>query len=1729
MHWLIFILLLFFSYNLHAFQDLTTGIDASHYQQRIRNSYPQPPRDAAAALTEAERHARQKRWRAAIDGYEAVIAAGQNNTSVWLALSRAWQNLEQHHPQQGERVLQAAYTAYEVAQTPAEKAQALFRLGDLYGERNQLQQALAAFKEGLTFKQDPEIKKRYEQLVEAERFQVKGVDVVSNSAMPKICLLFSSPLKKDHQIRYEDFLRIEPTLKAEVSAQGRRLCIAGVSHGQRYAITVRPGLPAASGEKIAQAETFTSRVGDRQPSLGFRGNTYVLPRNSTQNLPLTSVNVTTARLQLLRIDDRNLTQQINQNHITATLSGHDIDRLADQAGELVWQGELAIDAKPNREITTAIPVEELLQNTQPGIYVITAAPADDSSAPHDNRATQWLVVSDLGLSTFTGADGLHVFVRSLASAQPLAGVKLHLYARSNRRLGVAVTDRSGYARFDPGLLRGAGGSAAAALMAYGDNDDFNFLDLTQPGFDLSDRGVAGREAPGPIDAFVYTERGVYRPGETVELMALLRDNRGYAVDDLPLILTLIRPDEVEAARRVLSEDHGSGYHVSLPIAANARTGTWSVRAYTDPKAEPVGRASFQVEDFVPQRLELDLTTTAEQLEPGAATTLTVQGRYLYGTPAADLNAEAELVLAENPDPYPAYPGYRFGLVQERWDPKRYPLAITGTDGAGKADTTLRLDTRPDTTRALQAQVQVSLFEPGGRPVSRSLSLPYRHQPFAIGIRPRFKGDGIDIGQQATFDIIALDATGEPRALSGLQVEFYRENYEYYWYFQNNRWDYRLITRDSDAVASQSLDLQSVEPGEVVMAGQDWGSYRLEVFDLKTGVASSVRFQVGWFARPGGGDSPDQLQITLDKPRYRPGDTARVHVRAPFAGEVLLTLASDKLWSARTFSLPEQGGILELPVDEQWTPGIYLTATAFRPADAQPGPGRAIGVTWLGLDVSPRSLEIELDTPAELQPRQQVELPVRVSGGEPGKPVWLTLAAVDEGILQLTDFSSPDPVGYFLGKRRLGVELLDLYGKLIEAGGRPGKLRVGGGSDSARQRESLAVHTVETVSLFSGPVALDDQGRASIPLNLPDFNGQLRLMAVAWDQDRLGQAEAELLVRDPLVTQVYLPRFLAPGDTSQVALTLANIRAEPGEYRLQLAGEGAVSIADAEPFTVAIKDTGSQKPAQQMVYTLRGDEPGSGDIYLTLEGPAGFQLTRHWQIAVRPAQAVMSEQRALSLAPGRGIRATRALLEDYVASTGQVRLSFSSRPNIDVPGLLATLQRYPYGCVEQLTSAALPLLYFNDLAAAWQVSDSEAEGLSEQVQQAIQRILSLQRYDGAFGSWGANAPADLWLSAYALDFLGRARDKGYLVPAAAYQRGLDRLQQIHVNAPKVSAEQLASYTYALYILARADRAARGDLRYLHDTYLDTLPSSLAQAQLGAALARYGEGKRAESAFAAALLNPPPAKRPGDYGSGLRDRAGVIALLGEADLFAERVPELAQRLAATANQRRYTSTQEQAWLLLAAHALLEEEPGEFALSVNNQIVSTHPYYLVLGPGELEGGVNIANLGKDPVWYVTSRSGVPKDKLPSAQQGFSITRRFYDRTGQPADLQQVRQNDMLVAVISGTATTQESHQSLVVDLLPAGFEIANAQLGASQTTDELPWLPELSQTLYQELRDDRYVAALNLDRGEREFTLAYLLRAVTPGDYHLPAVFVEDMYKPWFFGRDEMSKVRVENLED
>jgi uncharacterized protein YfaS (alpha-2-macroglobulin family) len=966
-----------------------------------------------------------------------------------------------------------------------------------------------------------------------------------------------------------------------------------------------------------------------------------------------------------------------------------------------------------------------------------------------------------------------------------------------------------------------------------------------------------------------------------------------------------------------------------------------------------------------------------------------------------------------------------------------------------------------------------------------------------------------------------------------------------WYSRDGSWNFEPVVQARRVAAGTSDTIPGTPT--TIEARVPWGRYRLEVAG-PDGALSSLVFNSGYWADEAA-DSPEILDVALDKPVYRIGETARLRIATRQAGRAMLAVVNSGLISTHEFELAAGGGEVALSVGEDWGPGAYVTVMHYRPLDepARRMPSRALGLRWLAVDQAPRMLGIDLELPQQIKSGATLSVPVKVSGLAPGEAAFLSLAAVDVGILNLTRFEAPKPDAYFFGQRRLGIELRDLYGRLIDGmRAERGKHRSGGdgGSDGLSMAGSPPVEA--TLALFSGLVRLDANGTTKVDFQLPDFNGSVRVSAVAWSAAKVGSAAKDLLVRDDVTMTVSAPRFLTLGDRARLELAVHNVEGAAGSYAISGHSEveAAAPVGAAAFERTVTLGVGERK---REIVELKPTEVGPMKLALRITGPAGVDVRRRLNFDVKvPAGDVKRLTLSSLRSQGGNITLSRALLQDLIPARSKIGVGVGPMAGFDVPGLLASLDRYPYGCAEQTTSRALPLLYVNEVSKRLGLAgDTE---IRARIDAAIARVFEMQDSAGAFGIWGPS-DGDMWLTSYVTDFLTRAKDAGYTVRLQPFNRALDRLQNF-ISYAQDFERGGEGRAYALYVLARNGRAPIGDLRYYADTKLDAFATPLAQAQIGAALAMLGDKPRAERALAAALArigdgDDGQARR--DYGTGLRDGAALLTLAAEQSIAKPAVPRLIALTAAAYGKKTHTSTQEQAWLLLAAHALAEEAKT-MTLTINGQ---PHRGALVasFAAAELEGdGVVISNTGDAPVAAVVSVLGAALTPEPAISRGFTLERSYYSLDGEKLDLasaeggsSQLKQNDRLLVVLKLQAA-EKGGRILLVDRLPAGLEIENPRLIESGDVKTLSWLKTGPKPSHVDFRDDRFVAAYDFfGTGQRggqgdddsrapasSATVAYLVRAVTPGSFVHPAATVEDMYRPDRFARTASGELIVEARE-
>ena len=922
----------------------------------------------------------------------------------------------------------------------------------------------------------------------------------------------------------------------------------------------------------------------------------------------------------------------------------------------------------------------------------------------------------------------------------------------------------------------------------------------------------------------------------------------------------------------------------------------------------------------------------------------------------------------------------------------------------------------------------------------------------------------------------------------------------------------------------------------------WGDYRLELSDAATGARTVIRQSSGWSDSAKDEDAPDSARLSVGDKPYTSGDTVNLHIQAPFAGEAEVAVASDRVVALKTLSVARGGTTVKLHAGPDWGGGAYLLVSVVEPRDptTAPKPRRALGLVYVPLEPKGRTLAVTLGTPAKLGSHVPIDVPVQVHGLGLGARAHVTVAAVDEGILRLTHMKSPDPVAWYFGKRALTTDYRDDYGRLLNPNlGAPAALNYGGDEVGGA---GLTATPIKTVALWSGVVQTGADGRAVVHLPPGDYNGQLRLMAVAWTDGQVGGGERSLLVREPVVAELDLPRFLAPGDRADIGLELHNVEGRVGGYLAQVFGQGGL----AAPFQKLYQLAFGQRVLDHPSLTAP-NRPGVGAVVLQVKGP-GFAQTTRYPLQTRMAWSAITRATSALQQPAEVFTPTPPLLAGLSPGRLSMTVSYSPFRNLDPAPIAEALVRYPYDCTEQIVSVAYPLLY------AQEVSDStKLKRVPSALTGAVIKLLDREGEDGAFGLWRpGDGEADAWLGAYTVDFLLQAQAQGAPIPPDALQHALHAMHQLTQPDRSPDLGYMLEYSavwgsdaakltrrmrsraaaYALYDLAKAHQGELPRLRWFHDVQFADEPSPLARAQVGAGLAMMGDRARAHDSFVQAV-KVIGYREPSDWYQGeLRDTAGVIALAYEAGETAI-ARSLQTRLEETVKNPEDLNTQEQAQLLKAAHAMLAA-----AGPVSIQASGVRPLRgATWGVGRL-ADARFVNTGRGALWRTVTVHGLPVDAPVAGGHGITLDKAFFAMDGRPLDPSQMVQGQRVIIRLRGESQQGRAMMTVIDDALPAGFEIdATLSPEDADTAAETPpgpgevakpkgpyaFLGALTKASVQEKRDDRYVATMTVP-GQKGFALAYVARAVTPGDFFLPGATAGDMYRPSVVARTAPRRVKI-----
>ena len=1552
------------------------------------------------------------------------------------------------------------------------------------------------------------------------RLRFLGAEMdMSDPDLPAACLRFSSAPDPNRLIDDKAFIQIAPDTPFSLDLRDGDLCLLGLDTETAYSVRVRSGLTAADGRVLDQAVTADIAFDPKPAMVGFVSDGIILPRTESARIGLKAMNADQVKLTLYRVNHRALFNT-NPNAGETTIEGDwGYNYEAYQSRVEVHSDVIDMSGGLNQRVERGYALAEIVEANGPGAYIIEVSRIAETGTRRPAQAWRWLYVTDIALASYRSEAALHVTARSIETAKTLPGVRVALIARNNDVLAEAETDRTGRLRFPKAALSGLGNLVPKMVLAYAGGEDFAALDLSRSPLDLTLFDVAGRNLSGPVEAFFYTDRGVYRPGEVVHLNALVRNRAGKAAFDRDGTLRVTKPDgSTQVEMRVAPDGQAGALYRSIPMPAGAPRGRYTATLSLDGLEDPIGSIKWSVEDFVPEQLRVDVRADDTPIRDGETRRVTIAADFLYGAPGRGLESQMDVRLQVDPNPFPEFSTYEFGHATQPFRENFIPADNGLTDEAGRFEATLdfgRLGL--ETTQPLRAFVTAGVAEPSGRFIRDSVFVPVRPQAIYVGFDPEFDNGYARRNTPAEVNIIALNAEGT-RIGTDARLRLIREDYDYQWYRENGRWRYRRDRRDT-VEFERSVTLDADAPFQFSQA-LDYGQYRLEV-EQESGAISSLQFGSGWRRSDGRADAPDRIELGLDRPDYTPGETIAVTLDAPFAGEAEIVIADSDIQQIDTVSLTEGTQTLRLKSQANSEGDLYVMVTLYEPLSDR-APRRAVGLIHVPRERDDQIIQVSIEAPGTIRPRIEQAVAVELDGLERGN-AYLTLAAVDTGILQITDFTPPDPVATLFGKAAFALDVFDDYARMMAPFVGPD--RVGGDTLGGA---GLSVVPTKTIALFSGPVFVED-GRAVIDLNVPDFQGELTLMAVAWTENQIGSASTTMTVRDPVTSQLALPRFLAPGDRAVATLSLDNVDGQSGDYQSQVDLNGA-SLATLTS-SLNVGDRADESIA------LEATALGISTLSLATEGP-GFSVSRDYQIETRAAAMPRTRTAVIRLDPGQqtvidllGVRA------DFLPNSVDYTISATFSPLMEASLLMEDLQQYPYGCTEQTVSVAVPLLLSEQLGALPGQTPGERR---QALQAAIDRLLVRQDADGAIGLWRqGDRGASPYLQLYASEFLLDAAEAGYTVPAAAVRRTKDAvrslskidgssrlaldyqygLEERNPNYERRKAERAA---YALAILAKHDRIKKTDVIYLHDRLGESFTDSVALSHLGYALEAIGEDERATVSFAragAALTN----RSVTDYfATPVRNAAALLALYPDmpSDLASETFAIL------PANADIYLNTHEKAWLLRAI-ANVETEGVPFAEDPNWTAMGRSARRSVARDDESLG---LSNPHDNPIWITLSVSGQPEGVDTALSRGVRLDKSLFAMDGTPIISAQVQRGEQAIILLEAEVASRGSAMWVLADLLPAGFEIETIlQPSDASETGAFSWLEGLDSVDMTEARDDRFVASWRSAGGGRydmkpERRVAYIVRAVTEGDFAFPGAHIEDMYRPDRMATTEGGRLQI-----
>ncbi len=1352
----------------------------------------------------------------------------------------------------------------------------------------------------------------------------------------------------------------------------------------------------------------------------------------------------------------------------------------------------------------------------------------------DRIAACNIFASNLGMIVKRNSlNKLWIAVNNILDTKPVAKAQVTIYNFQLQPIGKGETNGEGLVEITPKGVPFIAVAEADKQKAY-----VRVVDGEEQSVSRFD--VGGKDIQKGLKGFIYGERGVWRPGDTLHISFMLEDREKRIPDKHPVALEIYNPRGQFYTKMISTQGTNGFYTFAVPTQADDPTGLWN--AYVK-----VGGTAFhkslRIETIKPNRLKITLALPTILQASSKDVYAPLTSSWLTGATASRLKAKVEMSLSKVNTQFKNYGQYLFNNPATDFTTVRADVFNGVLDAEGRAGVNIQLPVATGAPGMLNATLTTRVFEPGGDASIYSQTVPFSPFTSYVGINlNQPKGKYIETDKDHVFDIVTVNDQGQPVNRSNLEYKIYRISWSWWW--ENGEESFGTYINNSSITPVASGNLQTTG-GKASFKFRinypDWGRYLVYVKDRESGHATGGTVYIDWPDWRGRSNKTDpsgikMLAFSLDKDSYEIGETATAIIPAAAGGRALVSLENGStVLQQQWLEVSDQGDTkLTFKITPEMAPNVYLHISLLQPhaQTVNDLPIRMYGIAPVFVTNRQTILQPQIKMPEVLRP--ETDFSVTVSE-KSGKPMTYTLAIVDDGLLDLTNFKTPDPWNEFYAREALGIRTWDMYDDVLGAsGGRYSSLFSTGGDASLKPADAKA-NRFKPVVKFIGPFYLAKGKQQTHTLKLPMYVGSVRAMVVAGQDGAYGNAEKTAFVRTPLMLLSTLPRVLSTQEEITVPVNVFAMENQVKNVTVSLEASGAgVQITGNRQQSLTF-----DQPGDQLAYfTLKtGSKTGKATIHLTASGN-GQQTKETIEIEVRNPNPVVTLRNSQWIEAGQEAELSYTLAGSSSANN-QVQLEVSRIPSVDISRRFDFLYNYQHHCTEQLTSKALPLLFVSQFKA---VDEQEAEKIKTNVQEAIRQIYARQLPNGGFVYWPGNAVADEWITSYTGMFLTLAQEKGYAVHPNVlnkwkrFQRAAAQNWRMPQEASNWQIWQSElQQAFRLYTLALAGAPEYGAMNRMKEQ-----PGLSIQAKwrLAAAYALTGKMKPAgELVYNAETTVIPYSSMNLIYGSSDRDEAMILEtlILMKRDRDAlQQAKKVSQNLA----QENWFSTQSTAFALMAMGRLAEQLSGtlDFTWSWNGKqqpaVKSAKAVFeKEIATSPKSGTVSVKNQGKGALSVdLITRTQLLNDTLPAIADNIRLDVKYTDMAGSPISVEDIRQGtDFMSAVtLSNISGTSDYSNLALTHIIPSGWEIYNERMivpEASSSNSNEANTPESSagKYTYKDIRDDRVLTYFDLRRGESK-TFTVRLQATYAGNFILPAIQCEAMYDAAVQARTKAGRTTV-----